>query len=226
MQQPAIYRSFEECTVQLFVGEVKWHVYPRSKRWRDCVNVKGACINGAIKERRFFDIASLHDQVTLSPQAKTIASLAAKGISVEVVSFASMGLPPPPSQGGQPAALSYFEKISAAQGTTPHDANGNPDGQISQTGLEQVVQQFGSTKAQADQLFAALDTNGNSSLSNAEVLSGLAATSTDPNSAVSQSLLKLMDQNGDNSVSQDEFLALETALVEAEKAPQSTSQSS
>ncbi|WP_213769102.1 hypothetical protein [Caballeronia sp. dw_19] len=121
-----------------------------------------------------------------------------------------------------PADLaSYLRTLNSETVAPPTNAEGKQDGQISEAAFEQVVEQFGGSKTQADQLFGALGAGDSNPLTNAELLQGLAATS-DSSSTSSQSLLTLMDQNGDGSASQTEFLALETALVAAEKAPKSS----
>ncbi|WP_325400452.1 hypothetical protein [Acidocella sp.] len=162
--------------------------------------------------------------VTLSPEANQYAALASQGIAVTEVSIAGLGLPSLP-QGSSPATMiGYLKDMSEASPTVPVDADGKPDGEITSSAFAKVVEQFGGTKQQADQLFAALDTNGSDSLSNAEVLQGLASVSTDGNSSTAQSLLSLMnDGNSGTSVSQESFLAFETALIAAETPSQASS---
>jgi Ca2+-binding EF-hand superfamily protein len=108
--------------------------------------------------------------------------------------------------------------------SVPAGPDGKPDGEITSAAFTNVVGQFGGTKQQADQLFTALDTNGSDSLSNAEVLQGLASVSTDSSSSTAQSLLSLMNYgNSGTSVNQAGFLAFETALVAAETPSQASS---
>ncbi|WP_144161332.1 hypothetical protein [Paraburkholderia sp. BCC1885] len=163
-------------------------------------------------------------QVTLSPEAKSLAALSSDDVTMTQGSIAGLGLPSFSSVRDNPADLaSYFRTLNSETVAPPTNAEGKQDGQISEAAFEQVVEQFGGSKTQADQLFGALGVDDSNPLTNTELLQGLAATATDSSSASSQSLLTLMDQNGDGSVSQTEFLTLETALVAAEKAPKSSS---
>lgn len=162
------------------------------------------------------DTASV--KVTLSPEAKVLATLASRGITTTQVNLANLNLPALPNLQQDPAAFAaYFHKINKASVSPPTDGNGHPDGQISQSAFEKVVKQFNGTQTLADQLFAALDTNHNQSLSHAEVLQALTSTLTDSNGKTAQSLMTLMDQGGNGPVSESSFAAFETALVAAEK---------
>lgn len=87
------------------------------------------------------------------------------------------------------------------------------DGVISKSAFETATGQFGETKAQADQLFASFNTNGSGTISQNGLLSAMAATGCNPNNATEQTLLKLMDTNGDCDLSRSEFLPFETAMV-------------
>ena len=72
----------------------------------------------------------------------------------------------------------------------------------------------GRTAQQADQDFAAMDTNGDGSISNAEMLSGMSQTS-NSNDPLAESLRQMMDTNHDGTVSGTEYVNLESALVYA-----------
>jgi LysR substrate binding domain/EF-hand domain pair len=98
----------------------------------------------------------------------------------------------------------------------PPMKDGQYDGVISQSAFETATAQFGATKAQADQLFASLETNGSGTISHNDMLSVMGATSSNPSDQTEQALLKLMDTNGDGTVSSSEFLAFEKAMVAAE----------
>ncbi|HTH62483.1 MAG TPA: hypothetical protein VL689_20335 [Paraburkholderia sp.] len=163
--------------------------------------------------------ASSSTQVTLSPEAQQLAKLNAEGVTVTVTSLSGLNLP---SRSSGESFADYAQQLTQAlKGftpiTPPTNGEGQYDGYISQSAFETVVAQFGGTKTQADQLFTELDANGGSSLSNTELLDTMAGTSTSPNSSSAQALLKLMDSNGDGSVSSGEFLNFETAMVAAEK---------
>jgi hypothetical protein len=133
------------------------------------------------------------DTVTLSPEAQAMASFNAKGITV--VAVHSRGL----SSGQQPAQPSSVV-----------------DGSVSEEDFEAMAASFGDTTNQADRAFAAMDTNGNGSISNAEMLDAMSATS-HSNDALSQNLRQMMDANHDDSVSGAEYVNLETAIVSVEK---------
>jgi hypothetical protein len=131
--------------------------------------------------------------VTLSPEAQAMASFNAKGITV--VTIHSRGL----SSGQQPIQPSSVV-----------------DGSVSKKDFEAMAASYGDTAGQADQDFAAIDTNGNGSISNAEMLNAMSAT-TNGNDALSQNLRQMMDANHDGSVSGTEYVNLETAIVSVEE---------
>jgi hypothetical protein len=133
------------------------------------------------------------DTVTLSPEAQAMASFNAKGITV--VTIHSRGL----SSGQQPVQPSSVV-----------------DGSVSEKDFEAMAASFGDTTNQADRAFAAMDTNGNGSISNEEMLDAMSATS-HGNDALSQNLRQMMDANHDGSVSGTEYVNLETAIVSVEK---------
>jgi EF-hand domain pair len=130
------------------------------------------------------------DTVTLSSQAQAAASLNARGVTMINVSGRGLSSGVQPSQ---PIAL-Y--------------------GSISKSAFEGVAASFGASAQQADQDFAAMDTNGDGSISNAELLSAMSQTANN-NDALSQGLRQMMDANHDGSVSGTEYVNLETALVNA-----------
>jgi EF-hand domain pair len=136
---------------------------------------------------------SMSDTLTLSPAAQAIASLNAEGITV--VTIHSRGL----SSGVQPPSPSPV-----------------PDGSVSKSDFDAVTTGFGISTQQADQDFAAMDSNGDGSVSHSEMLSAMSATG-QGGSSLSQSLRQMMDTNHDGSVSGTEFVNLETALVGVEK---------
>jgi hypothetical protein len=136
---------------------------------------------------------STSDTVTLSPDAQAMASLNAKGITM--VTIHSRGL----SSGVQPPSPSAV-----------------PDGLMSKSDFEAVTASFGVGTQQADQDFAAMDSNGDGSISHSEMLSAMSATS-QGSSSLSKELRQMMDTNDDGSVSSTEFINLETAFVGVEK---------
>jgi hypothetical protein len=134
--------------------------------------------------------APASDTVTLSPQAQAVASLNAEGVTMFNVSGPGL------STGHQPSGpIALY-------------------GSVSQNAFEGVAAGFGVTAQQADQDFAAMDTNGDGSISNAEMLSGMSQTS-NSNDPLAQSLRQMMDTNHDGTVSGTEYVNLESALVYA-----------
>jgi hypothetical protein len=132
------------------------------------------------------------DTVTLSAQAQAVASLNAQGVTMFNVS--GRGL----SSGSQPSGpIALY-------------------GSISQSGFDAVATSFGATTQQADRDFAAMDTNGDGSISNAELISAMSQTS-NGNDPLEQSLRQMMDTNHDGTVSGTEYVNLESALVYAER---------
>ena len=136
---------------------------------------------------------SMSDTVTLSPEAQTIASFNAEGISVVIVHSAGL------SRGVQPPSPSPV-----------------PNGSASKSDFEAVMSGFGLSTQQANQDFAEMDRNDDGAISNGEVLSAMSATS-QGGSSFSEGLRQAMDMNHDGSVSGTEFVNLETALVGVEK---------
>jgi hypothetical protein len=134
--------------------------------------------------------APASDTVTLSPQAQAVASLNCEGVTMFNVSGPGL------SSGRQPSGpIALY-------------------GSVSKSTFEGVAASFGATAQQADQDFAAMDTNGDGSISNAEMLSGMSQTS-NTNGPLAQSLRQMMDTNNDGSVSGTEYVNLESALVYA-----------
>jgi hypothetical protein len=156
-------------------------------------------------------------QVTLSPGAQILAGLNAEGVTETVSSLAGLNLP---SRASGESFTDYAQQLTQAlKGFTPiappTNEKGQADGYISQSAFETVIAQFGGSKGEADQLYTAL--GGGNSVSNGELLGALAGTTGSSNTSTEQDLLKLMDSNGDGTVSSSEFLNFETAMVAAEK---------
>jgi hypothetical protein len=142
--------------------------------------------------------------VTFDPSAQAFAQLAAKGVTAWTLHSNPLG-PQIAGSSEPPAAeppVSFTRSVSKAE-------------------FERLVTDFGGTDAQADQLFATFDANGDGSLSHSEFLAGLAKTDTDGGSSpFAQSLGQLMDHHGnhDNKVDNMEFGDFEAAFVQAEAA--------
>jgi EF-hand domain pair len=154
--------------------------------------------------------------VTLSPGAQAFASLAAAGVSVTETSLSSLGIFPTDIANATTPALKFALMQRTAQAINAGGDVPKPGGAVLQSTFENLVDQLGGTKVQADQLFQSLDTNGDGSISNEEFLTGVANTAKDGGSPISQSLLTLMDTDGNGSVSSSEFSNFETAFAQAE----------
>jgi EF hand len=130
------------------------------------------------------------DTVTLSPQAQAAASLNAEGVTMMYVKGPGL------SSGRQPSGpIALY-------------------GSVSKDSFEGVAAGFGAGAQQADQDFAAMDTDGDGLISNGEMLSAMSQTAHSDDS-LSQGLRQMMDANHDGSVSGTEYVNLETALVNA-----------
>ncbi|HEY4352413.1 MAG TPA: EF-hand domain-containing protein [Paraburkholderia sp.] len=156
--------------------------------------------------------------VTLSPQGQSIADLASKGITVTEVSLASLGISPDQvAQAKTPAqAAALMEEVNKKMqeaGDTPKQG-----GAVSEQDFDNLIEkQLGGTKAQADQLFAAFDSNNDGSISNSEMLNELGSLTGDSTSPAAQTLLGLMDSNHDGAADSTEFIQFETSFVQQEK---------
>jgi len=136
--------------------------------------------------------------VTLSPGAQTIANFNAVGISVENVALPTLA----PGE-------SDFQALQA-------QAAAHPPGVLTEADFASVATEYGDTAAQADQLFAALDAGDSGPLTNQQVLGALSQTGSNPDSATSQELIKLMNDGGPDAVTSSQYLSFETALIDAE----------
>lgn len=136
--------------------------------------------------------------VTLSPDAQVLASFNAQGVSVENVAL--------------PTLAPGESDFQALQGL----AAAHPPGDLTEADFASVATEYGDTTAQADQLFAALDTGDSGSLTNQQVLGALSQTGSDPDTVTSQELIKLMNDGGADAVTANQYTAFETALIDAE----------
>jgi hypothetical protein len=136
--------------------------------------------------------------VTLSAGAQVIADFNAQGVSVETVAL-------PTLTDGE----SVFQAVQ-------EQAAAHPTGDLTEADFASVAAEYGETAKQADQLFAALDANGSGSLTNQQVLGALSQTGSDPGAATSQELIAMMNGGGPDAVTADQYMAFETALIDAE----------
>ncbi len=138
----------------------------------------------------------------LGADADAMATGAADGITITVQPVGSLDL---------------LWKMDPSQGTSANVSNQSNSDTLSQSTFDSLVKQFGGNQAQADQLFSLLGGSDTGTVSNAQMLNALGHTQSDPTSQTSQMLMTLMDKNGNQIVSGDEFTQFETAMVDAER---------
>jgi Ca2+-binding EF-hand superfamily protein len=153
--------------------------------------------------------------VTLSAQAQALSAAAADGLTMTVSSL--KGLDKLPANPTAADLEQLFSDNRSAIVTPPTDGK-KAIGVVSKDDFSALMNQFNASNAQAAQLFQALDTDGNQSISNSELLAGLAKTA-DASDPTAQLLLATMNTNGDGSVDSAEFEEFETGFVAAEKVP-------
>lgn len=99
----------------------------------------------------------------------------------------------------------------------PPTSGNQYDGEISQSAFKTVIQQMGGTTTEATQIFALFDTDHNASISNSDLLSGMSQLGSSAPGSPTQELLKLLVPAGDSTLTGNEFLSFESALVAVEK---------
>jgi hypothetical protein len=155
--------------------------------------------------------------VTLSPAAQIIASANAKNIEFSTTSLLVVSGAPEAAEVAKAAA------VENGQFTRPYDqATHQYSGAISLSGLESAGEELGGNRSVADALFKYFDTNGNDSISDAELYTALSATISNSGSPNSQALMQFTDANGDGSISMTEYANVEEALTNAEEPTLST----
>lgn len=125
--------------------------------------------------------------VTLSAEARVLARFAERGLAVSV------------------HALNAPRELSETFVPIPRDE------------LEALFTRMGARPEEVEELIQGFDVDGQQGLSQDELLSGLARTMKDGNSSFAQTLMRVMDRldQADGSVSQREFVSLETRLLAA-----------
>lgn len=136
-------------------------------------------------------------KISISPEAKILASFAAKGISTSLKSL---------SHSLQPGDRTH---------STEAESYDNK-GVITTKRFDKLLQQLGASQHEAKNLSTAFDIDKNSQITRNELLDRLGITNNEANSEVSQSVLRLMDMNGDNNktVSAEEFANLQTKIIQ------------
>ena len=115
------------------------------------------------------------------------------------------------------AAGKAVHKAAAIQ-TPVSAATGGSGKVVPKEDFQALLTQFGATEAQKEQITAGLDANKDGSISQDEFLKELDKTrGTESGSALSQSLMQVMDQAGnrDGTVGSKEFLTLTAAFATA-----------
>lgn len=146
---------------------------------------------------------------SLGADARPDAIGAADGITITYQPIGGRDAPLGSSASSLAQALS-----NAGQGSDPSKPVSDT---LSKSSFESLIEKFGGTQAQADQLFSMLGGDENGTVSNAQMLKALGNTLSDPSSQTSQMLMTLMDRNGDQLVSGGEFIQFETAMVNTER---------
>ena len=141
--------------------------------------------------------------VTLGKEAKSFAELAAKGVTFCTIAD------------GQGQFQALLKGTAAPAGSVPLGLGGS----MTASDFDQIMLQIGASRSQADTIRAGFDADRDGSITNAEMLHGLADLGASSNSPNSQLLMGLMDSNGnrDGVVQQNEFLGVETSLAYALK---------
>lgn len=141
--------------------------------------------------------ASESSKVTLSDDAKVLAGFASKGLTI---------------------AMREFNKPLTASSSNNSTGQMVTDKSISKEDFVSLLSNLGVNEADRDKLISGFDSNADGTFSHAEILKAFAGTS-DSNNSLSQSILGLMDRNGngDGRVDAREFAKLSTAFYDAEK---------
>ncbi|TFW18656.1 hypothetical protein E4L98_17560 [Duganella callida] len=86
---------------------------------------------------------------------------------------------------------------------------------MSTSDFDEIMLQIGASQSQADAIKNGFDSNKDGSITNDEILQGLASLGSATNSANAQLLMGLMDARGnrDGVVQQEEFASVETSLA-------------
>jgi Ca2+-binding EF-hand superfamily protein len=132
------------------------------------------------------------------------------GISMSIAKMSDLGGTP------SAAVIQQIAQDSNKSLIAPPTSGGSYDGNISQSSFDKVIEQFGGTKAEADKIFASLDTDHNGSISHSELLNAMSQLGSSTASSGIQALQQLLVPAGDSSLDGGEFLKFESAMVAAE----------
>lgn len=121
------------------------------------------------------------------------------------------------SAGASSESIQQLAQQTQQDVIAPPTAKGAYDGSISQSDAESVIEHFGGTATQAGQIFSALDTDQNGSLSNEELLSAISQLGSSTASNGVQALAQLLAPDAGNTITEGTLLSFESAMVAAEK---------
>jgi Ca2+-binding EF-hand superfamily protein len=159
-----------------------------------------------------------------SPANNTLTGTGSASISSQILNL----LIQLQQQAGSSAGSSASSTTSASTSTMANpidqlfsslDTNG--DGEISQSEMEGAIENLGGTQDQADALYSQLSQNGSSGIDEQQLASAAAPQHGGGShhhhhhvggaDQAANSLMQMMDSNGDGSVSQDEFTSFVTS---------------
>ncbi|WP_135202839.1 EF-hand domain-containing protein [Duganella callida] len=137
--------------------------------------------------------------LALSKEAQSISSLASKGITFTTI------------YNGREVSQSLINGTRPPAGSIPLGLGGS----MSTSDFDEIMLQIGASQSQADAIKNGFDSNKDGSITNDEILQGLASLGSATNSANAQLLMGLMDARGnrDGVVQQEEFASVETSLA-------------
>jgi len=144
--------------------------------------------------------ATESSKVTLSEDAMALANFTNKGIAVSMKGFDTP-----------------LTRANAAGNSAQFSASMVTDKKISKDDFAALLSSLGVKETDQQGLISAFDTNSDNTISHDEILKALSQTSQN-NGPLSQSILSLMDKNGNNDgqVSAQEFANISTRIYDSE----------
>jgi Ca2+-binding EF-hand superfamily protein len=144
--------------------------------------------------------ATESSKVTLSEDAKALANFTNKGIAVSMKEFDTP-----------------LTKTNAAGSSAQFSNSIVTDKKISKDDFAALLSSLGVKETDQQDIISAFDTNSDNTISHGEILKSLSQAAQN-NSPLSQSILDLMDKNGNNDgqVSAQEYANISTRLYDAE----------
>ncbi|WP_250475350.1 EF-hand domain-containing protein [Caballeronia sp. GAFFF1] len=148
--------------------------------------------------------------VTLSPDAQALMAAAAAGISIGQTNLSDLAL-----SDSEPMAQQIPE-LQRATKTLPTEALQNSDAGLSQSAFNKLVARLAGAAVDVAKVFQAFDTDRDGAISNDEFEKGLANALDDPTSPFAQQLFRLINSDGNSSISSTEFTSIEAAFLQGE----------